>query len=152
VSGIAPGEPTGGFPAVSGILAGLPGLPGTERADMPTAQLPVIGDALPAVPAVSALPGLAQADLPTAQLPVVGKPAMPLPTPVAMPALPVNAVPAMSTLPLAAVPALPAAMPALPVTDTDSVLPADTASLADTAAKLQALFGQLPSAASLPIG
>ncbi|TDQ05209.1 beta strand repeat-containing protein [Labedaea rhizosphaerae] len=230
VSSIAPGEPTGGLPAFGGLFGALPGvgqavpaLPGAERADMPTAQLPVIGDAVPAVPglpavpavpslpavgdgvpslpavgggvpalpgvgdavpavpalpavgdgvpALPAVPGLAQADLPTAQLPVigqgvpalpgadlptaqlpvVGKPAMPLPTPVATPALPVNAVPAMAILPMAAVPALPAATPALPAMDAAPALPADTASLADTAAKLQALFGQLPSVTSLPM-
>lgn len=104
---------TAALPAVTGLSAlggALPGH-GTERADLPTAGLPI---ALPATPALPALPG-ERADLPTGGLPVAlpalpalgGVPALPTALP-ATPALPVNAkLPVLdSAAPAAQVPAM----------------------------------------------
>ncbi|WP_439385070.1 PE-PGRS family protein [Amycolatopsis lexingtonensis] len=113
---------TAALPAVTGLSALGGALPGhTERADLPTAGLPIAAPALPAVPALGALPGAERADLPTGGLPVAlpalpalgGVPALPVALPVtpalpAAPALPVNAkLPVLdSAAPAAQVPAM----------------------------------------------
>ncbi|MEU4248535.1 PE-PGRS family protein [Amycolatopsis sp. NPDC026612] len=109
-----PALPKPALPAVNGLSAlgslGSLGGHGTERADLPTAGLPVAVPALPALGGVPALPavnglsalgslgslaghGTERADLPTGGLPVAA-PALPVALPTAAPALP-TAAPAL---------------------------------------------------------